>query len=108
MSTDFINEIHSAEERAAQIVRQANIDAKNIISEANKNAYIMIESQDDKMGKSLQEAISSVSVTAEKQKQSIINEAHNQAQAMKMLSLPKMDKASDFIIERIVGIDGNH
>lgn len=107
MNADFISKIKNAEEKAAQMVKQANLDAKAIVAEAGKDAYALLEAQREKAQKSLSVMVELAGAKAEEEKVGILKNAHVQVDAMKMLAEPKLDRASDYIIERIVSMDGH-
>lgn len=107
MNVDFISEIKRAEEDANNIIKEAYGKAKDIINDANNEAQKAAEMVAQKADKSViaMEQIAAEKAKAERQR--IIDNATHQAIQIKESGELNIDKAVDYIIERIVDIHGN-
>ncbi len=103
MNVDVVKAIRNAEAEAKEIIKNANAQSKRIISEAEDEAF--------KLGISIAEyADIQANETEAKAKQNaepVVTEIEKEnllsVEAVKEMSKNKIDKAVDFVIERIVG-----
>lgn len=103
MQTDVIEKIRAAEAKADEIIRQASAAARETVNAAGKEAYNAELGVDALAQKEVEKRIAAAAAEAEKEKEQILAEAKKEADAMEFLVRPKLEKAADFIIERIVG-----
>lgn len=103
MQADLIEKIKAAEAQADEIVKAAAAQAREIISAANKEAYSAQLGVDALAQKEIEKKLDAASRAAQEEKERILEKAKNEAEAMEFLVRPKLDRAADFIIERIVG-----
>lgn len=103
MQKDIIAEIRDAESRADEIVKQANLRAREIAAQAQKDAYNSELNIQAAIQKETAKLVDAAAHEAEGEKKRILLEAQKEAEAMDFLTRPKIAKAADFIIERIVG-----
>ena len=103
MQADMIEKIKAAEAQADEIVKQATAVARETVNAANKEAYNAELGVDALAQKEIEKKIAAAAREAEEEKARILEEAKKEADAMDFLVRPKLDKAADFIIERIVG-----
>ncbi len=103
MQMDVIERIRAAEAKADEIIRQASASARETVNSAGKEAYNAELGVDALAQKEVEKRIAAAAAEAEREKEQILAEAKKEADAMDYLVRPKLDKAADFIIERIVG-----
>ena len=103
MQMDVIERIRAAEAKADEIIRQASASARETVSAAGKEAYNAELGVDALAQKEVEKRIAAAEAEAMREKEQILAEAKMEADAMDYLVRPKLDKAADFIIERIVG-----
>ncbi|HIV02324.1 MAG TPA: hypothetical protein IAC74_02020 [Candidatus Aphodoplasma excrementigallinarum] len=103
MQTDVIEKIRDAEAKANEIIRQASVSARETVKTAGKEAYDAELGVDALAQKEVEKRIAAAEAEAMREKEQILAEAKKEADAMDYLVRPKLDKAADFIIERIVG-----
>lgn len=103
MQTDLIEKIKAAETQADEIIRQATAAARETVNAAGKEAYNAELGVDALAQKEIEKKIAAAAREAEEEKARILEEAKKEADALDFLVRPKLDKAADFIIERIVG-----
>ncbi len=103
MEKNIIAEIKAAESKADEIIKQANARAREILSQADKDAHNSELGVGPFAQKETAKMIDAASHEAEDEKERILLEAKKEAEAMGFLTRPKLEKAADFIIERIVG-----
>ena len=100
MQTDLIEKIKAAETQADEIIRQATAAARETVNAAGKEAYNAELGVDALAQKEIEKKIAAAAREAEAR---ILEVAKKEADALDFLVRPKLDKAADFIIERIVG-----
>lgn len=103
MSLEMVEKIREVEAEADAIIKQAGIRAREIVAEANKQAYESELGVDTQAQKEIAKKIDAAAREAETEKEHIQKEAEKEAEALEFLVRPKLSKAADFIIERIVG-----
>ena len=102
MSVELIETIRKAEQEADEIVRSASAEAKNIVAEANKEAYQMIAGASDTAQRETDAQLQIAEAQGQTQRDKLLESAKNEAEALRLLTTPKLAKAADLIIERIV------
>lgn len=102
MSVEMIETIRKAEQEADEIVRSAYAEAKNLVAEANKEAYQMIVGAADTAQRETDAQIQIAEAKGQTQRDKLLVSAQNEAEALRLLTTPKLEKAAEFIIERIV------
>ncbi|MDI3535072.1 MAG: V/A-type H+/Na+-transporting ATPase subunit [Thermosediminibacterales bacterium] len=86
-----------AKRKAAQIVKEAKEEAENLIADTIKNA--------EAEGRIL---VQKAEESSKKEVDGIKSEYEQKWKAMEQQALKNMDKAVNFIVERIVKSDGNY
>ena len=103
MNVDLIAQIKEAEDKADEIIRKANEEARKLVLDAEKDARSAKDSLRGSISKENEAALAAAAAEAEAEKANILKEADKGVEAMEFLVRPKLARAADFIIERIVG-----
>lgn len=99
---NIIKQITQAEALAEQIVKEATVQAREILAQANKQALDSSLAAKAAAEKEAKKQLTAARDCANRERDTILLEAEKQAEALRYLTKPKMDKAVDFIIERII------
>lgn len=103
MNVDLIAQIKEAESKADEIIRRAREDARKIVLDAQRDAQSAKAGVQSGIGKEIGDALAAAKSEAEAEKAEILAEADKGVEAMEFLVKPKIARAAEFIIERIVG-----
>lgn len=103
MNVDLIAQIKEAESKADEIIRKASEEARKIVLDAQKDAQSAKAGAQSSIVKDNEVALAAATEEAEAEKSKILAEADKGVEAMEFLVKPKIARAAEFIIERIVG-----
>ena len=103
MNLDMLKQIKEAENKADEIVMAAGVQAREHIARSHHEADEIMREMSQSAQKEIEKMFQNAESEASAQKQAILNEAKKQTDTMDALTRPKIEKAAEFIIERIVG-----
>lgn len=101
MALEMITSIKKAESEAEKIIKEAHADAKQILKDATDRAYRIVSDSAEKSEKEAQSAVSSGALSAEGECKEILENAKREAEALRVLCEPKIEKAVSLIINKI-------
>lgn len=107
MSIEIIHSIKQTEAQADKIIKEALEDERAIVSEANKQAYVIIEQAIEEAEKEAADIIMQAEINAKAEAEKIKLNVSDEDSVILQQAREKLKSAVDIIIERIVTIHGD-
>ncbi len=102
MSVEMLKQIRDAEEAAAQIIRNAEQEARRLSDELLKTALSRTQTQKEKYYKEADEIIVNAMKKAEAEAEKITAENKRQCDNLVTATAPKIEKAAQFIVKGMI------
>ncbi len=107
MSLDILKSIRNTEEEAEQGRKRSLADSNEILAEAKKEAYLIIEKEIEDSEKEADKMLLEAEESASGSVNEIRNNAKEECIKLRADTMKKFDEAVDIIAERIVKLHGN-
>lgn len=107
MSIEVIKAVGEAEKKAENIKKEASIQAKSIITDANAEAQNILEKAKKTAASNRESVISKAESDGQILYENIINDASKECDEISKLANDNMSNVASIILERIVKTSGN-
>lgn len=107
MSLEIIKSIKQAEQEAERVVEASIIRARDIVSDAEKQRQTILGNALKEAKQESDEIMKKSEAKAQEEVQKILKRTEEEIQLLKKETEPKINRAIDFIIEKVVKVNGN-